>query len=233
MLHADGSSHRRQTPNPPSYALGQSIRGEENYQLLNFETDIADVPPPPFDTLAMTDRGIPTLSTDLPCDLTRQLQLLTSLARTELFERERVQKWRNLPSTNPVHPMALTSRDEEGLGALEFSTVQFPEEFAVNGMAVAGRDAVGIGGTNSVHKKRSRNRVTVDEDEAEVIELCPLISHGLDRSYVLEALSNRIGVDKSKDVASSLVCELMMDSVPAAIHGITEQHKNLIHNKGG
>ena len=133
--------------------------------------------------------------------------------------------------TNPVHPMALASRDEEGLGALGFSTMRFPEEFA--GMAVAGRDAVGIDGTNGVHRKRGHTHATVDEDEAEVIELCPLISHGLDRTYVLEALSNRIGVDKRKDVAASLVCEIMMDSVPAAIHGITEQHKNLIHNKGG
>ena len=230
-----GSSTGARKPKlkPTSYALGQSIRGEENYQLMNLESDVAKTPPPPFNALVVADRGPSTPATELPLDLMRQLQLLVSLARTELYEQDQVRKWRNLPLSNPVHPLALTSRDEEALGSLDFLPTQHLQEASLvdDYKMGVGKRGSGLGEGNDINFKRSKNGVSLEENDVEEIELCPLIRHGLDRAYILNAMSSRIGVERSKDVGSSLVCELLMDSVSTAAQCVTEQHKKWLQNQ--
>jgi hypothetical protein len=61
---------------------------------------------------------------------------------------------------------------------------------------------------------RGRDEYTLGALEYEVtprlqIEPSPAIPQGLDRAYILKKLSNQLGVQASKDLASSLVCELV------------------------
>ena len=111
-------------------------------------------------------------------------------ARAEWHELERVRQWKSLPLYNPVHPQAFQSRDEYGLGTLEYQDRPQPS---------------------------STTR----------IELCPSVAQGLDRAYILQQLSNKFGVESSRDVAASLQCELI-ESVPDGIQAITKRDRTQI-----
>ena len=55
----------------------------------------------------------------------REATLMRALAENELEQQERIKRWRALPLENPMHPKAITLRDEYGLGTLDFQ-VQRP-----------------------------------------------------------------------------------------------------------
>jgi hypothetical protein len=56
------------------------------------------------------------------------------------------------------------------------------------------------------------------------IQPSPLIPQGLDRSYLLERVSERLKTHPTKDLASTLLCQLV-DRAPSSIQGITLRHK--------
>jgi hypothetical protein len=65
--------------------------------------------------------------------------------------------------------------------------------------------------------------------ERQYVRPSPLISQGLDRAYILEQVSQRLGVPPSKDLASSLACELT-NLVPSTIGEINRYQQRLSNN---
>jgi hypothetical protein len=113
----------RRGPIPPVWGLVETF-GQDTYELLNLKTEIKE-------TLEKEDMksnsnsssnnsgGINGNAANVNMD-----PLLLTLARAEWHELERVRQWKALPLYNPVHPQALSSRDEYGLGTLEYQDRQ-------------------------------------------------------------------------------------------------------------
>jgi hypothetical protein len=65
--------------------------------------------------------------------------------------------------------------------------------------------------------------------ERQYVRPSPLIAQGLDRAYILEQVAQRMGVPPSKDLASSLACELT-NLVPSTIGEINRYQQRVSNN---
>jgi hypothetical protein len=180
-------------PSPPVWGLVETF-GQDTYELLNLKTEIKE-------QLEDEDMKHTTNNNNNSSSGVNKDPLLLSLARAEWHELERVRHWKSLPLRNPVHPQALQSRDEYGLGTLEYQDRRQP----------------------SLLPPPSTTTTTTTPS----IGLCPSIAQGLDRAYILQQLSSQLGGGveaASRDVAASLQCELV-ESVPDAIQALTKRDR--------
>jgi hypothetical protein len=91
----------------PSWAL-TSFWGEEQYSLLDLQNEAVDYFSPQFaEARFQRQLTIPEIDVRLP--------ILLGLAQVEWEEQQRVRRWQKMPLDSPMHPRALTSRDEAAL----------------------------------------------------------------------------------------------------------------------
>jgi hypothetical protein len=223
----------RSSQKSPPWGLVETFGGE-TYELLEMEHSIlTEIPPCRRAIVTFSDNGESTdQESGLSMEQKKQFQILVSMARCESYEQDRVRHWRSLTLLNPVHPLALTSRDEEALGPLDFflpgpssAGVEATESHGI----LAGHDPEASLNNDTVVKTATLTEDISGEetdDNFEHIELCPLIRQGLDRAYILELMSRQLGITPSRDMASSLVCE-MVDSISDVARGITLQHREI------
>ena len=101
-------------PVPPVWGLVETF-GQDTYELLNLKTEIKET----LEDEDMKNKSSSSSGANVNVNVNMD-PLLLSLARAEWHELERVRQWKSLPLHNPVHPQAFRSRDEYGLGTLEY-----------------------------------------------------------------------------------------------------------------
>jgi hypothetical protein len=166
--------------------------------------------PEKYDLVNVRDQCTSLKSTTKPIhdilvnDKNPNVLLAYQLALVEEQEQDRVRTWQSMTPTHPMHPSVFSSSDWYGLSRLELPIDSMPHR-----EQKARTDSSILGPSNY---------------------LCPNVIRGLDRSYIVKQLQRRgfIPTATSKDVATSLHCEVMPVNAKTLLHrpvSRREKHK--------
>ena len=126
-------------------------------------------------------------------------RLLGWMALAEWQEQVNVRRWHAYRVNNPMLlPKALSLQDEYTVGPLRLEH-DHQKRAKVDNI------------TTNFKKNRSKNE--------KMVQLCPLLTDGLDRQRMTDLL-HRQGVDDSKDVATTLSCRIVSLSNTSTIDGL-------------
>jgi hypothetical protein len=158
-----GSGSSSRGPVPPVWGLVETF-GQDTYELLKLKTEIKE---------RVEDEDMKNSSSNGTNVNVNMDPLLLALARAEWHEMERVRRWKSLPLHNPVHPQAFQSRDEYGLGTLEYQDRPQPSNNRT-GIELCPSIAQGLDRAYILQQLSSRFGVEASRDVAASLQ-CELI----------------------------------------------------------